>query len=89
MTPIDLVVSCTKRKTREPPAALRLRGVPVRGPVEDRAECWLERLRASRQPPLPAVDLCLACEQGRLGRLFREIRQTRLTAGVLAEGAVG
>ncbi|MDY3551370.1 hypothetical protein R5W24_000446 [Gemmata sp. JC717] len=45
---VNLIVSCTKRKTRESRASLRLRDFGTFATVEDRVEAWLKQLRAER-----------------------------------------
>lgn len=54
---VNLIVSCTKRKTRAAAAFLRLRGVPVVASIEHRATEWLRRLRSARSDLLPARQL--------------------------------
>lgn len=56
MRRVNLVVTCTKRKSRRPADALRLREVPPAAP-EERASAWLDRLRAGDGEVVPALDL--------------------------------
>ena len=53
---VNLVVSCTKRKTREAREAFRLRNLPAAN-VEDRAAEWIRCLRAERTRLVPAAEL--------------------------------
>lgn len=57
MAGINLVVSCTKRKTREPRVALRLRAVRATLPLEERASQWIGRLWRCVTGRVPARDL--------------------------------
>lgn len=57
MAAINLVVSCAKRKTREPRAGLRLRVVRPGKAVESRAAAWAARLRANSTAGVPAGEL--------------------------------
>jgi hypothetical protein len=54
---VNLIVSCTKRKTREALAPLRLRDLPATDSTEVRAAEWLRRLRTPRTGPVPARHL--------------------------------
>lgn len=53
---VNVVVTCTKRKTRAPDPNLRLRNVAGNTP-ESRAEAWLQRIIASTAEPVNAEDL--------------------------------
>jgi hypothetical protein len=57
MGAVNLVVSCTKRKTRAARPALRLRDLAGLATVEERARAWARRLQAERADLLPARDL--------------------------------
>jgi hypothetical protein len=50
---VNILVTCTKRKTRPVPAGLRLGSVPA-GPPAQRVRAWLGRLRSSREESVPA-----------------------------------
>lgn len=54
---VNLIVSCTKRKTREARAALQLRNLVGSATVVERAGAWLSRLQAERFDLLLASDL--------------------------------
>lgn len=56
MTPVHVVVTCTKRKTRAPAEGLRLGGVGG-GTPEARAAAWMERLRAAEGSTATALEL--------------------------------
>jgi len=53
---VNILVTCTKRKTRPVPVGLRLGSVPA-GPPAQRAPAWLGRLRSSREESVPAEAL--------------------------------
>src|SRR5437867_843027 len=53
---LNLVVTCTDRKTRSVPKACMLRDVHGRS-IEERVERWIERLEDGSEETLPAVDL--------------------------------
>jgi hypothetical protein len=55
-TAINVLVTCTKRKSRPVPVQLRLGSVPD-GPMEARHAIWVERLRSSHDELLPAHAL--------------------------------
>jgi hypothetical protein len=54
---VNLIVSCTKRKTRDARASLRLRDLAGPATVEERVGAWIRRLRAERSGLLPARGL--------------------------------
>src|SRR5437868_12287553 len=54
---VNLIVSCTKRKTRHATASLRLRDLPGPATVEERSGAWISRLQAARSDLTPARDL--------------------------------
>lgn len=56
MPGVNLVVTCTKRKTRTPIPGLRLGEVAAES-AEARAELWAERLRTATGDRIPAFDL--------------------------------
>lgn len=56
MSEINVVVTCTKRKTRAVSSSLRFRAVKGRK-FADRAEDWIGRLTTIEAPRLPARDL--------------------------------
>jgi hypothetical protein len=53
---VNVLVTCTKRKTRTVPAGLRLGSVPA-GPPAQRVRTWLSRLRSCREESVPAEAL--------------------------------
>jgi hypothetical protein len=53
---VHVVVTCTNRKSRCVPRALRLRDVPV-GAAGPRANAWIDRLESDPTPAVPALDL--------------------------------
>ncbi len=53
---VFVLVTCTNRKTVDPPAALMLRAVPGRVPGA-RAASWIHRLQTARVERLPAASL--------------------------------
>lgn len=56
MDRVNVVVTCTKRKTRPAAADLQLRSVSAETP-ELRAERWIEALESARGEVVPALDL--------------------------------
>ena len=57
MTGVNVVVSCTKRKTRRPLAGLDAAELPPFAGVEDRSRAWLTRLAVQREGLLRAAEL--------------------------------
>lgn len=57
MSGVNLIVSCTKRKTRDARASLRLRDLVTPATVEERAGRWIHRLRAERSGLVSARHL--------------------------------
>jgi hypothetical protein len=53
---INIVVTCTSRKTRDPLARFRVRNVRDKT-IEDRAMTWIDRLRTDRDSQTAASDL--------------------------------
>lgn len=53
---VNILITCTKRKTRSVPTGLRLGSVPA-GPPAERVPAWLSRLRACRGESIPAEGL--------------------------------
>ena len=53
---LNLVVTCSDRKTRPVPRARMLRSVRGRN-IDDRVRRWIERLEDGSEESLPAVDL--------------------------------
>lgn len=56
MTRVNVVVTCTKRKTRPPAEGLRLQTVES-GTPEERAAGWVSHLRSATGEAVPALDL--------------------------------
>lgn len=54
---VNLIVSCTKRKTQEPRASLRLRDLDASATTAERAAEWLRRLRAAHADQVTADSL--------------------------------
>lgn len=57
MAGVNVVVSCTKRKTRRPLACLDAAGLPLSAGVADRSGDWIARLADRREGLLPAAEL--------------------------------
>src|SRR5437762_12476648 len=55
-TSVHILVTCTKRKTRDPKPKLMMRTV-ADGPVERRIVTWIKRLTIATDSLLPAHDL--------------------------------
>ena len=53
---INIVVTCTSRKTRVPPACFHLREVRGRS-IEERAQKWIDRLSVNDEADTPALQL--------------------------------
>ena len=53
---INIVVTCTSRKTRVPPARFHLREVRGRS-IEERAQKWIDRLSVNGEADIPALQL--------------------------------
>jgi hypothetical protein len=54
---VNLIVSCTKRKTRVPRASLRLGGLEGAATVVERARAWIKLLRGERADMVEAASL--------------------------------
>src|SRR4051812_46295043 len=57
MTAVNVVVSCTKRKTRRPIADLDAANLPAFVGVADRSGDWIARLAGRPEELLPAAEL--------------------------------
>src|SRR5262245_47229972 len=53
---VNVVVTCTNRKTRSVPSALRLRRLKGRN-LEENAAAWISRLVSHQAPGVPACEL--------------------------------
>jgi hypothetical protein len=54
---IQILVTCSDRKTVSPPGRLRLGNVPKAGSTRDRARLWIRRIRGERVPTQEAMEL--------------------------------
>lgn len=83
---VNVVVTCTKQKTLEPPDGLQLRNLTGKT-VSDRAQRWASVLQNSREPQVSALDLyagdhwSVARDLPGLGTASREIRVWIISAG--------